>query len=194
MAGAVGGGSRWGPRWAASASAFLAALSVAALAVVTNLATTVVPDSLPWLKAGAVLWPAVGMLTVLSAVLAAWAARASGSPGALRGPISHPPLLRRLRRLFARRAERERQAKDQQLALRVQDVLVGCGLSQTDRMPQVVSVVAGPPVQLKIRTLPGQKFDDFTAHLPAIAYNLGVAQVRLIPLAEPSLIQLDLLP
>jgi hypothetical protein len=57
----------------------------------------------------------------------------------------------------------------------------------------VVSGVAGPPVGLNIRTLPGQTPDDFAAHAPAIAYNLGMAEIRVVPLG-PSLIRLDLLP
>ncbi|MGH3838808.1 MAG: hypothetical protein ACRDSF_24400 [Pseudonocardiaceae bacterium] len=95
-----------------------------------------------------------------------------------------------------------RQANDQLLALRVQDVLVGCGLTRVDfnigggrtlHVPQVVSVVAGPPVKLTIRALPGQTLDDFTRHAPAIADNLGMAEVRVAPLG-PSLIGLELLP
>jgi hypothetical protein len=58
--------------------------------------------------------------------------------------------------------------------------------------PQV-SVLAGPPVGLEIRMLPGQMPADFAAHAPAIAYNLGVAEVRVVPLG-PSLIRLELLP
>ncbi|MGH3815654.1 MAG: hypothetical protein ACRDUV_24910 [Pseudonocardiaceae bacterium] len=110
--------------------------------------------------------------------------------------------LRPLSRRHARRLERMRQANDQLLALRVQDVLVGCGLTRVDfnigggrtlHVPQVVSVVAGPPVKLTIRALPGQTLDDFTRHAPAIADNLGMAEVRVAPLG-PSLIGLELLP
>ena len=46
---------------------------------------------------------------------------------------------------------------------------------------------------LHIRTLPGQTPNNFAAHASAIAYNLGVAEVRVVPLG-PSLIRLDLLP
>ncbi|MGH3572455.1 MAG: FxSxx-COOH system tetratricopeptide repeat protein [Pseudonocardiaceae bacterium] len=88
MAGAAGSGLLWGRRWAVSAFAFLAALSVAALAVVTNLATAVVPDSLPWLKDGKILWPAVGVLALLSAVLATRAARQSRGATSLGTSIS----------------------------------------------------------------------------------------------------------
>lgn len=110
--------------------------------------------------------------------------------------------LRPLSRRHARRLERMRHDNDQKLAWRVQDVLVGCGLTRIDfsvaggdslRTPQVISVVAGPPVKLTIRTLPGQVPDDFARHAPAIAHNLGVAEVRVIPVG-PSLIGLELLP
>ncbi|MDT7712919.1 MAG: hypothetical protein QOG46_1608 [Pseudonocardiales bacterium] len=109
-----------------------------------------------------------------------------------------PPLSRRR----ARQLERWHQDDDQRLAWRVQDVLVGCELIQTDfsvavghvfHVPRVVSVVAGPPVGLEIRILPGQVPGDFAAHAPAIAYSLGVAEVRVVPLG-PSLIRLELLP
>jgi hypothetical protein len=112
----------------------------------------------------------------------------------------------RLRHLLtwrrARQLKRARQEHDQRLAWRVTDIMVGCGLVQTDysigggrmlHLPQVVSVVAGPPVGLDIRILPGQTPDDFVAHARVIAYNLGVAEVRVVPLG-PSLIRLELLP
>ena len=101
-----------------------------------------------------------------------------------------------------RQPDRTRQEHDQELAWRVQDIIAGLGLIQTDssiaggrsvHIPHVVSVAAGPPVGLHIRTLPGQTPDNFAAHAPAIAYNLGVAEVRVVPLG-PSLIRLDLLP
>jgi hypothetical protein len=60
-------------------------------------------------------------------------------------------------------------------------------------VPQVVSVVDGPPAALDIRTLPGQAPDDFVKHASAIAYNLGMAEVRVVPLG-PSTIRLELLP
>jgi hypothetical protein len=102
----------------------------------------------------------------------------------------------------ARQLEGTQQERDQTLAWRVQDIIAGLGLTHTDfsiaggriiRIPEVVSMVAGPPVGLNIRTLPGQMPDDFAAHAPAIAYNLGMAEVRVVPLG-PSLIRLDLLP
>jgi hypothetical protein len=110
---------------------------------------------------------------------------------------------RRLRRRWARRRaalQLRRQAADQQLAWRVQEVLVGCGLSQAGysigggrvfHIPRVVSVVPGPLVELEIRMLPGQTPDDFAAHAERIAYNLDVAEVRVIPLGG-YLIRLEL--
>jgi hypothetical protein len=109
---------------------------------------------------------------------------------------------RSLARRRTQRLEHTRQALNQQLAWRAQDIFAGCGLAQGDfsiavghvfHIPQVLSVVAGPPVGLKIRTLPGQMPDEFAAQAPAIAYNLGVSKVRVVPLG-PSLIQLKLLP
>lgn len=101
----------------------------------------------------------------------------------------------------ARRRERIHLSNDQRLAWRVQDVLVGCGLSQDDysvasgrvfHIPQVLSIGHGPPVSLDIRLLQGQTPENFAAHTSAIAYGLGVAEVRVIPL-EPPLIRLQLL-
>ncbi len=109
---------------------------------------------------------------------------------------------RSLARRRTQRLEHTRQALNQQLAWRAQDIFAGCGLAQGDfsiavghvfHIPQVISVVAGPPMGLKIRTLPGQMPDEFAAKAPAIAYNLGVSKVRVVPLG-PSLIQLELLP
>ncbi|HZA16708.1 MAG TPA: pentapeptide repeat-containing protein [Pseudonocardiaceae bacterium] len=111
-------------------------------------------------------------------------------------------LLGRLRaRRRVRHLELMRQARSRQLALRVEEILVGCGLSQADysigggrcvHIPEVVSVVAGPPVGLDIRLLPGQTPDDFAVHASVIAFHLGVAEVRVIPL-PPSLVRLELL-
>lgn len=73
-------GARRSPaRWVVPLLAFLAALVVAALAVVTNLATAAVPVQWTWLRDGRILWPAVAVLTVLSGVLAWRAARVSGA-------------------------------------------------------------------------------------------------------------------
>jgi len=105
-------------------------------------------------------------------------------------------LITRMRRYTAVKRQ------DQRLARRVQDIFIGRGLVQHRysigggrdlHVPQVISVAAGPPVGLEIRTLPGQTPDDFAAHSSAIAYNLGVAEVRVVPLG-PSLLRLDLLP
>jgi hypothetical protein len=111
--------------------------------------------------------------------------------------LCHPLARRR-----ARQRERRHQEHDQILAWRVQDIIAGLGLTHTgfsnacgrmEHIPQVVSVTDGPPVGLDIRILPGQMPDDFAAHAPTIAYNLGIAEVRVVPLG-PSLIRLDLLP
>jgi hypothetical protein len=92
--------------------------------------------------------------------------------------------------------------RDRLLAWHLQNILVSCGLSQTDysilgrrvvRAPLVVAVVAGPPVALDIYILPGQTPDDFAEQASAIAYSLDVAKVRVVPLG-PSLIRLELLP
>jgi hypothetical protein len=92
--------------------------------------------------------------------------------------------------------------RKQRLAWRAEDILVGRGLTQMYQAivggrgyyaPQVVSVLDGPPVALEIRILPGQTPDDFAKHAPAIAYNLGLDEVRVVPLG-PSLILLELLP
>lgn len=110
--------------------------------------------------------------------------------------LRHPLAWRR-----ARRDERIQWVSDQRLAWHVQDVLVGCGLVQDDysvgggrvfHIPQVISVRNGPPVTLDVRMLPGQTPEDFVAHASAMAYDLGVAEVRVVPLEAP-LIRLELL-
>lgn len=102
----------------------------------------------------------------------------------------------------ARELERRRQEHNQRLAWHLEDILRGRGLTQPYysmvggrglHVPQVISVIDGPPVGLEIQLLPGQTPHDFAAHTGAIAYNLGVAAVRVIPLG-PSLIRLELLP
>ena len=111
--------------------------------------------------------------------------------------LRHPLAWRRARQL-----ERARQADNQRFAWRVQDVIVGRGLTQGDfsiaggfsvHIPEVLSVTTGPPAGVGIRMLPGQIPEDFAKHAPAIAYYLGVTEVRVVPLG-PSLIRLDLLP
>jgi len=98
--------------------------------------------------------------------------------------------------------ERRQQAGYEQLAWRVEEIIAGLGLIQSDssigsgrvfHVPHVVSVDPGPPVGLDIRILPGQSPDDFSAHAAAIAYDLGMAEVRILPLG-PSAIRLELLP
>jgi hypothetical protein len=65
----------------------------------------------------------------------------------------------------SRRRERIHRSNDQRLAWRVQEILVGCGLSQDDysvaggrvfHIPQVLSISHGPPVSLEIRLLQSQ--------------------------------------
>jgi hypothetical protein len=84
----------------------------------------------------------------------------------------------------------------------VQDIIAGLGLTQMDfsigggrvvHIPKVVSMAAGPPVGLDIKILPGQSPEDFSAHERTIAYDLGVAEVRVVPLG-PDRIRLELLP
>jgi hypothetical protein len=112
-----------------------------------------------------------------------------------------PSLLHPLARRRARQLKLAHQQRNQRLAWRVQNVLAGCGLIQTDysiaagrvvHIPHVMSVATGPPVRLTVRILPGQMPQDFAAKAPVIAYHLGVAQARITPL-QPPFIQLDLL-
>jgi hypothetical protein len=98
--------------------------------------------------------------------------------------------------------ERRQQVGYDLLAWRVEEIIAGLDLVQSDfsiaagrvfHVPQVVSVDTGPPVGLDIRILPGQSPDDFSAHAAAIAYDLGMAEVRIVPLG-PTVIRLELLP
>jgi hypothetical protein len=120
--------------------------------------------------------------------------------------IGDAPLLSRLRHLrewrHNRDVERRQQAAYERLASRVEDIFAGLGLvhddwsiggSRTFDIPEVISVNPGPPVGLDVRMLPGQVPDDFSGHASAIAYDLGMAEVRVVPLG-PSLIRLELLP
>ncbi len=128
---------------------------------------------------------------------------APSSAGSGETAFRHPSLLARLlARRRARRLERLHWEHDQRFAWFVQDVLAGCGLTQQDssiaggrtvHVPHVIAVIHGPPVSLDIRILPGQLPEDYAAHAEAIAYDLEVSDVRVIPLA-PSLIRLELLP
>jgi hypothetical protein len=98
------------------------------------------------------------------------------------------------------RAGRKPQGRDKQLVRGVRDSLARCGLARTEysvaggeviHTPRVVSADAGPPGWAQIDLLPGQSAEDFTAHAPAIAQNLGVPQVWVVPLG-PSRIRLEL--
>lgn len=127
-------------------------------------------------------------------------------PAGETSPIPDHPrlywLLHPLEWRHRRERQRERQARDEYLAWRVEHILAGLNLTHTDftvgagrmvHVPEAVAVTAGPPVGVEIRMLPGQTPDDFAAHAPAIAYNLGVARIRIVPLG-PCRIRLELLP
>jgi hypothetical protein len=110
-----------------------------------------------------------------------------------------PSLLRPLARHRALQLVRAHQRNKQELAWRVQDVLAGCGLVQTDysiasgrvvHIPEVVSVVTGPVARVKLRLVVGQMPKDFTAQAQALAYHLGADEVDIVPLAPP-FIRLD---
>ena len=123
------------------------------------------------------------------------------------GTGRRPPLLGRLlprRKALrdARRHERLQRQRNQRLAEKVETILAGSGLSQSDysvaggrsyHFPRVVSVDEGPPVTVTIRLLEGEAPDDVAVHAPAIAYDLGVTDVRVVSLG-PLLIRLELLP
>jgi hypothetical protein len=106
-----------------------------------------------------------------------------------------PGLLRRQReRLHARREEHRREAADKSLALRVHNSLIRCGLSRSSysiasgdmfHSPQVTSADTGPPGWVEIDMLPGQSPDDFARHAEAIAHDLNVSKVRVVPLKTP---------
>jgi hypothetical protein len=130
--------------------------------------------------------------------------RHTGGTEAVTG--GEPPWLSRLRHPLEwrhnRDLEQRQQAGYEQLASRVEEIIAGLGLTQSDfsiaagrvfHIPQVVFVDPGPPVGLDIRILPGQSPTDFSRHAAAIAYDLGMAEVRVVPLG-PSLIRLELLP
>jgi hypothetical protein len=124
-----------------------------------------------------------------------------------RASLLHHPLARyrarqleRRRQENARQLERRRQENARQLASRLQEIIIGCGLTQLSytlsgdynlHAPQVLSVGDGSPVEVDILILPGQTPDHFTEHAPAIAYNLDMTEVRVVPLG-PSWIRLEL--
>lgn len=123
-------------------------------------------------------------------------------PQASMDTAPRPSLLRRiLARRRVRQFERRCRARDQLLAWRVQEVIAARGLTSADysiaggravHVPRVVAVSAGPPKGLDVELLSGQVPDDFAAHASAMAYSLGVADVRVIPLG-PSRIRLELI-
>lgn len=130
--------------------------------------------------------------------------RRSGGTG--QASAEQTPWLSRLRhpreRRHARDVERRHQAAYERLAERVEEIITGLGLIEDDysvsagrvyHMPEVILVHPGPPLGVDIRMLPGQSPDDFSAHAAAIAYDLGMANVRVVPLG-PSDIRLELLP
>jgi Domain of unknown function (DUF1918) len=114
--------------------------------------------------------------------------------------------LSRLRHPLERRhtggLEQRHQAAYERLAERVEDIIAGLGLIEDDwsisagriyHFPQVVSVNSGPPLAVDIHILPGQSPEDFSAHAEAIAYDLGMAEVSVVPLG-PSEVRLVMLP
>jgi Domain of unknown function (DUF1918) len=114
-----------------------------------------------------------------------------------RDRLRHPLEWRHTRDL-----ERRQQIGYERLAQRVEEIIAGLDLVQSDfsigggrvfHVPEVVSVTPGPPVGLDVHILPGQSPEDFSAHAAAIAYDLGMAEVRVVPLG-PSVIRLELLP
>lgn len=124
--------------------------------------------------------------------------------------VPRRPWLRRLAswlrslpaRRYARRLERMRQVADARRAAYVRKIIAERGLIQADysigggrivHIPQVVGMDYGPPATVDIRLLPGQTPDEFVRQAPAIAYNLRVAEVQVVPLAH-LLIRLVLLP
>ena len=130
--------------------------------------------------------------------------RRSGGTG--QASAEQTPWLSRFRhpleRRHARDVERRHQAAYDRLAERVEEIITGLGLIEDDwsisagrvyHTPQVISVDPGPPLGVDIRILPGQSPEDFSAHAATIAYDLGMADVRVVPLG-PADIRLELLP
>jgi hypothetical protein len=103
-------------------------------------------------------------------------------------------------RLTTTRVRHSHPTRAKPLVRGVQDSLVRCGLSRTDHRiagsetvhsPRVVSADAGPPGWVQIDLLAGQSAEDFTAHASAIAQDLGVPEVWIVPLGR-SRIRLEL--
>lgn len=126
--------------------------------------------------------------------------------GAAQTMVEQAPWLSRLRHPLERRhtrdAEQRHQAAYERLAERVEEIITGLGLIEDDfsisagriyHIPRVVSVHPGPPLAVDMHILPGQSPEDFSAHATSIAYDLGMAEVRVVPLG-PSEIRLELLP
>jgi hypothetical protein len=108
--------------------------------------------------------------------------------------------LERRRQEDAWQLERRRRENSWQLASRLEEVIIGCGLTQLGytligdyniHAPQVLSVDDGPPVRADIYILPGQTPDHFANHARAIAYDLDMAEVRVVPLG-PRRVRLEL--
>ncbi len=80
--------------WLASGLAFFAALVLAALAIVIDLATNTIPASWSWARNGWLLWPVAGILAVISAVLAGrlthWADFGRPSANTPSAPVTIP--------------------------------------------------------------------------------------------------------
>jgi hypothetical protein len=94
-------------------------------------------------------------------------------------------------RLAAPRVRHSHPAREKPLVRGVQDSLVRCGLSRTEysiagsetvHSPRVVSADAGPPGWVQIDLLAGQSAEDFAAHASAIAQDLDVPEVWVVPL------------
>ena|SRR5581483_6217928 len=109
--------------------------------------------------------------------------------------LVHPIARRRMEHLA-----RIRKAHNQLLAWRVQDSLADIGLIHQDysiaggrvvHLPEVITASAWPPVNVVIRMLPGQKAEEYTEYVEAIAEHLGVAHVNVVKLEHP-LIRLEL--
>ena len=103
-------------------------------------------------------------------------------------------------RLITTRVRHSQPTREKPLVRGVQDSLVRCGLSrigysiagsETVHSPRVVSADAGPPGWVQIDLLAGQSAEDFAAHASAIAQDLDVPEVWVVPLGR-SRIRLEL--
>jgi hypothetical protein len=107
------------------------------------------------------------------------------------GGVAPSRLAPRWARLTAPRVRHSHPTRDKPLVRGVQDSLVRCGLSRTEHRiagsetvhsPRVVSADAGPPGWVQIDLLAGQSAKDFAAHASAIAHDLDVPEVWVVPL------------